>query len=146
MDSILLHICFCCAVILGFCFAWNVPWESQVLHSRRQMWHEEALVQCPSLLRYWTSTDPPINVSSLTLNMAVWKWTRTNFHPATTYKMQSNTATPDPATDVFFGGTLRYIQLQKQNGGGGGREVWTNKGVIVIIWWASLIHFSLSWL
>ncbi|KAJ8439812.1 hypothetical protein Cgig2_029072 [Carnegiea gigantea] len=32
-------------------------------------------------------------------------------------EMQSDTSTPDPATNAFFNSTLRYIQFQKQKGG-----------------------------
>jgi len=32
-------------------------------------------------------------------------------------EMQSDTSTPDPATNAFFNSTLRYIQFQKHKGG-----------------------------
>jgi len=31
--------------------------------------------------------------------------------------MQSDSTTPDPASDAFFASTIRYIQFQKQKGG-----------------------------
>ncbi|KAK9271154.1 hypothetical protein L1049_026743 [Liquidambar formosana] len=34
-----------------------------------------------------------------------------------TTEMQSDSTTPDPASDAFFASTLRYIQFQKQKGG-----------------------------
>ena len=32
-------------------------------------------------------------------------------------EMQSDTTTPDPASDAFFASVLRYIQFQKEKGG-----------------------------
>ncbi|CDP07373.1 unnamed protein product [Coffea canephora] len=37
-------------------------------------------------------------------------------------EMQSDTATPDPASDAFFACTLRYIEFQKQKGGAMGEK------------------------
>ncbi|GAB4852552.1 Vacuolar protein sorting-associated protein 35B [Ancistrocladus abbreviatus] len=37
-------------------------------------------------------------------------------------EMQSDTSAPDPATNAFFGSTLRYIQFQKQKGGAMGEK------------------------
>ncbi|KAJ6938348.1 hypothetical protein NC651_004926 [Populus alba x Populus x berolinensis] len=34
-----------------------------------------------------------------------------------TNEMQSDSTTPDPASDAFFASTIRYIQFQKQKGG-----------------------------
>ncbi|GMN29010.1 hypothetical protein TIFTF001_002263 [Ficus carica] len=39
-----------------------------------------------------------------------------------TNEMQSESTTPDPATDAFFASTLRYIQFQKQKGGAVGEK------------------------
>ncbi|KAL5557482.1 hypothetical protein UlMin_039718 [Ulmus minor] len=39
-----------------------------------------------------------------------------------TNEMQSDSTTPDPATDAFFASTLRYIEFQKQKGGAVGEK------------------------
>ncbi|EXC35324.1 hypothetical protein L484_026648 [Morus notabilis] len=39
-----------------------------------------------------------------------------------TNEMQSESTTPDPATDAFFASTLRYIEFQKQKGGAVGEK------------------------
>ncbi|XP_015889779.3 vacuolar protein sorting-associated protein 35A [Ziziphus jujuba] len=39
-----------------------------------------------------------------------------------TTEMQSDSTTPDPATNAFFASTLRYIQFQKQKGGAVGEK------------------------